>query len=456
MEKFIEAKNINLTYNRDKDNAFQALHEVSLNVDKGEFVVIFGPSGSGKSSLMNVIAGLEMPDSGTVNIDGYDLLDMDEKGIVDFHCRKMGMIFQAYNLIPTLNVLDNVALPQMLNDKGKKEREEKAMKNLERFGVEKQWKKIPTELSGGQQQRIGIARSIINDPEIVLADEPIGNLDTQSANNVMEILGDLNKKEGKTIILVSHNPENIIWGSHIVYMKDGKIVKEEIKEPHKTTEIESSEEVNKSAFNKIKDKFEGLSEEQIGSMINPLKAKMLVESFLIPYEKKQMDVMEKSIEMYLLKNINTDQLLRNLDKNMEAGGAELDYRSAKNLSEEVNKIIFSAEKFTREDDVNKKVVVLIDYLIDKLDLEIRDDRRFGNFIRLLKSKLLDRIDHERFKNLLDSSAHKDGVNLDRRVAKKVVKEIDLFFIVSYGMKIEDNQAENTGGNSNLNQNPFIN
>ena len=194
MSSFIELENINLTYNKDKDNAYQALFDINLKIKEGEFVVIFGPSGCGKSSLLNIIAGLEDPDEGDVSIEDRDLLSMNEKEKVEFHCNKMGMIFQSYNLISTLDVLNNVALPQMFNNKRKKERDERAMQTLERFGVEKQWKKIPTELSGGQQQRIGIARAIVNNPQIILADEPIGNLDTKSANNVMEIIGDLNRK----------------------------------------------------------------------------------------------------------------------------------------------------------------------------------------------------------------------------------------------------------------------
>ncbi|MDD5652465.1 MAG: ABC transporter ATP-binding protein, partial [Candidatus Moranbacteria bacterium] len=415
-------------YNKGKDNAFQSLFDVSLNVKKGEFVVIFGPSGCGKSSLLNVLAGLEKPDSGAVVVDNQNILEMNEEEAVYFHCTKMGMIFQAYNLISTLNVLDNVALPQMLNNKRKKERDVKAMEYLERFGVSKQWKKIPTELSGGQQQRIGIVRAIINDPQIILADEPIGNLDTESANNVMEILGNLHRKEGKTIILVSHNPENIIWGTHIIYMKDGKITKEELRSAEEIKEV-GEEKSGESDFDRMKDRFKGLSEEQIALMINPLKARMIVESFLFSYEKSQTDVMEKSIEMYLAKKIGEDQLLSNLDKDAEEGGAGLNYQVARKLINEVEKITQYVEMFAKADDLNKKSLIVLDYLSDKLEINIKDEERALNLANLIKSKLSGQIGYSQFKSLLDSSDPEKGVGLDRRIARKIAKEVDLFSIV---------------------------
>lgn len=435
MDNFIELKNISLTYNKGKDNAYQALFDVNLKIKEKEFVVIFGPSGCGKSSLLNVMAGLENPDQGVVNIEGVNLLTMKESEKVRFHCTKMGMIFQSYNLIPTLNVLNNVTLPQMLDYKKKKDREVLAMEILDRFGVKQHWEKIPTELSGGQQQRIGIARAIVNNPQIILADEPIGNLDTKSANNVMEILGNLNKKEGKTVVMVSHNPENIIWGTHIIYMKDGKVIREEFKEADQIKKVESEEQTNKSDFDRMLERLNGLSQEQIALMINPLKAKMLTESFLIPYEKNQTDIMEKNIERYLLKNINSSEFLNNLDRDMEVGGAGLDFRMAKKFFKDIGAIVEAANVFAQEDDINKKVIIILDYLGNKFDFNIGDEGRVLTLGNLIKSKLLNKIDHGRFKALLNAPVSENGAGLDKRIARKIAKEIGLFLIVSYGVKI---------------------
>lgn len=442
MGNFVELKNINLTYNKNKDNAYQALFDVNLNIKQGEFVVIFGPSGCGKSSLLNVIAGLEDTDEGEVKIDGQDLLAMKEKEKVKFHCTKMGMIFQSYNLIPTLNVLNNVALPQMFNDIKKKDREIRAMEILKRFGIEQQWKKIPAELSGGQQQRIGIARAIINDPQLILADEPIGNLDTKSANNVMEILSNLNRREGKTVVLVSHNPENIVWGTHIIYMKDGKIIKEEFKEADQVREVESEEYSGKSEFDIMTEKLNGLSKEQISLMINPMKAKIIVDSLLTPYEKNQIDIIEKNIGMYLLKNIEAEQLMHNLDADTNAGGAGLDSRVAERFSKEIENITQAVYLFVEETDINKRVLIFLDYLGSKLNLKMENEQVVVKMGNLIKNKLLDKINYGRFKELLDSSKDKDGIGLDKRMSNRVAKELSLFLVVSYGVNtIETNSLK---------------
>ncbi|NCA94103.1 MAG: ABC transporter ATP-binding protein, partial [Sphingobacteriia bacterium] len=213
-EVLIKLNNVELTYNDGKPNAFRALQGINLEIKKNSFVIIFGPSGCGKSSLLNVISGLEKPDKGEVFVSGNNLVKMSQADHVKFHRDTIGMVFQSYNLITTLSVLDNVAIPQIFTSNRKSAREEKALSLLERFGIRPQADKLPSELSGGQQQRIGIARAIINDQPIILADEPVGNLDSKSANNVMQIMSELNKDENKTIVMVSHNPENIIWGDH--------------------------------------------------------------------------------------------------------------------------------------------------------------------------------------------------------------------------------------------------
>ena len=298
----IELKNVNLTYNRGKSNAFQALFNITLAIKKGEFVVVLGPSGCGKSTLLNIIAGLEEPDSGTVLVDQHDYAKMKKKEKVRLHREKIGMIFQAYNLIPTLNVLNNVTLPQMFINIRKKDRQKRALALLEKVGIKEHWKKLPTELSGGQQQRISIARAIINDPPLILADEPTGNLDTKSANNVMQILGELNRKEGKTIILVTHNPDNTRWGNHIIYMKDGRIEREEKKiSQDEFTKTEVLKESKAFETDRILNKFKGLSRDQIKLLITPFKTQALVDFLLFPYEEKQVRMIQEGIESFLVK-----------------------------------------------------------------------------------------------------------------------------------------------------------
>lgn len=433
-DNLVELRDVDLTYNKGKTNAFQALHKVSLNVKKGEFVVVLGPSGCGKSSLLNIIASLEDPDSGTVTIDDVDILKMKPIDRTKFHRNKMGMVFQSYNLISTLSVLDNVALPQIFINKRKREREKRVMMLLERFGIKEQWKKIPSELSGGQQQRIGIARAIINDPSIILADEPVGNLDSESANNVMQIMSELNKDEGKTIILVTHNPENVDWGSHIVYMKDGRIVKEEWKDSKGVSkEIETSVEAEKSNFEKIMEKFRGLSEKQVSILMEPLKAKIITESFLIPYENRQVKLIEESIKLRLSGVYDTRALMDQLDKSDEKGGVGLDSRTARKFSIGIEELIDSAKKIFRDCPPREKAEIALRYINDQDDVEI-EGANFEKLTNLLQKRLQNQITHLEFKELLDLPANSGGIGLDRRTVQKILRYVDLILIVGYGLE----------------------
>jgi len=432
-EKLVEMEKINLTYNRGKANAFQSLFDVNLTIKKGEFVVILGPSGCGKSSLLNILAGLEAPDSGSVKINDVDILKMKTSERISFHRTKIGMVFQSYNLITTLSVLDNVALPQIFVNTGKSEREKKVMLLLERFGIKEQWKKIPSELSGGQQQRIGIARSIVNDPFLILADEPVGNLDSASANNVMQILGELNKQEGKTIVLVTHNPENADWGTHIIHMKDGKITKEEWKDASGASrEVESKMEEGKSVFDKIMEKFRGLSEKQISFLMEPLKAKLIAESFFIPYEENQMKVIEESIRLKMSGFYSEQSLFEQLDKPIEKGGAGLDQRIAKNFTLEV------FGKYPAEE----KVKFIMSHFTKDKNIHISEES-FGKTTDLVKKRINDEIPFIDFKKLLDLPISLGGAGLDKRAVTKILRDLDLILIVGFGLKIQPEKKEAT-------------
>lgn len=225
MNPIIKTEGLNLYYDKGKPAETQALKDINIEIFAQEYVAFFGPSGCGKSTLLYCIAGIETPTSGKVIINGKDISKFNNFEMSEFHRQQIGMVFQAYNLIPTLNVADNVALPQVFAGEGKRERLKKAMELLDRFGIAPQANKLTQEMSGGQQQRVGIARSLINNPPILLADEPIGNLDTKSAQIVLDILYQLNEKDKRTIILVTHDPRNLTYAHRVFYMQDGKIIR---------------------------------------------------------------------------------------------------------------------------------------------------------------------------------------------------------------------------------------
>ena len=220
----IEIKDVWKTYTMG-DNILHVLKGVNLTIHKKEFIAILGPSGSGKSTLMNQIGVLDIPTRGKVLLDGHDISTLDESELAKIRGQKIGFIFQQFNLIPTLSALENVLLPTLFQDDSKEEQKERAMMLLTRMGLADRTHHKPSELSGGQQQRDAIARAVINDPDIILADEPTGNLDSASGKDVMKMLTDLHHNEGKTIILVTHDTHLINYSKRTIYLKDGEIEK---------------------------------------------------------------------------------------------------------------------------------------------------------------------------------------------------------------------------------------
>lgn len=225
---------VSKTYGDDPlDFKTLVLKNIYMEIFEGEFVIIFGPSGSGKSTVLNVMAGLENPTAGRVLVRNRDLSKFNNEELASYHRTKMGMVFQSFNLIKSLNVWENVALPQTAGGINYNTRKKRAMKLLKLLNIEQYAYRHPNEISGGEQQRVAIARALINNPYFLLVDEPTGNLDSKSADEVMNLLFDINKRAKHTIVLVTHNPNYLHYASRVVYFEDGKIVIEEKREQSK-------------------------------------------------------------------------------------------------------------------------------------------------------------------------------------------------------------------------------
>lgn len=221
----LEAKNLSKVFKSDAGKV-AALKNVSLTVRKGEFVAIVGPSGSGKSTLLNLLGALDKPTLGKVVINGVDIFSLHDQEIAMRRNKLIGFIFQSYNLINRATVLRNVELPATIMGTSRSEREKRALKLLEILGIKDKANYKPSSLSGGQQQRVAIARSLMNNPAMILADEPTGNLDTKTGNEVFALLKMLSRKFRRTIIIVTHNPELAAATDRAVYLRDGMIEKE--------------------------------------------------------------------------------------------------------------------------------------------------------------------------------------------------------------------------------------
>jgi putative ABC transport system ATP-binding protein len=204
-----------------------ALKGVSLEIERGSFVAIMGPSGSGKSTLMNIIGCLDRPTEGSVEIEGVETTRMDRSQLAYIRNRKIGFIFQSFNLLPRVSALDNVILPFLYSDRPKDHHRKKALELLRLVGLENRIMHKPNELSGGQKQRVAIARALVNDPAIILADEPTGNVDSRSGLEIMILLQKLND-EGMTILMVTHDPSIAQHSKRIIYFGDGEIIREEM------------------------------------------------------------------------------------------------------------------------------------------------------------------------------------------------------------------------------------
>ena len=221
----IQTENLTKIYGSG-ETAVTALDHVNLKVETGEFVAVMGPSGCGKSTLLHLLGGLDRPSEGGVSIDGTAIADMKDDDLTKLRRRKMGFVFQFYNLIPVLNAVENASLPVTLDGVKPAEAKKRAAEWLKRFGLGDRLASRPDQLSGGQQQRVAVARALVTEPALILADEPTGNLDTHSGDEIASLLRQVTKEYKRTVVMVTHDPLIAAYADRIVFLKDGKIVDE--------------------------------------------------------------------------------------------------------------------------------------------------------------------------------------------------------------------------------------
>ena len=222
----IKINNVWKKYDMGKADPLVVLKEINLEIKEGEFVAITGPSGSGKSTMVNIVGALDRPSWGAVHLKNKDIAEMDESSLAYLRGKTIGFIFQQFNLLSTLSALQNVMLPMEIIDISESEAKKRATELLTALGLGDRLHHKPNELSGGQQQRVAIARSLANNPEVILADEPTGNLDSKTGKFVMGFLEKMNKKEGKTVILITHDIELVNYAKRTIHILDGKIERE--------------------------------------------------------------------------------------------------------------------------------------------------------------------------------------------------------------------------------------
>ncbi|MGC9200855.1 MAG: ABC transporter ATP-binding protein [Candidatus Aenigmatarchaeota archaeon] len=226
MKTLIELKNVSKVYKMEEVEV-PALKGINMKIKRGEFVSVIGPSGSGKSTLLHIIGCLDRPTKGEVILDGIDVSKLSDNELSRIRAKKIGFVFQFFNLYPTLTALENVELPMMIVEKDKSERKKRARELLKIVGLEKRAEHLPSQLSGGERQRVAIARALANDPPLILADEPTGNLDSKSGKEIVSLLKKLQEEKGKTIVMVTHSLDIAKFADRLIYFRDGKIIRDD-------------------------------------------------------------------------------------------------------------------------------------------------------------------------------------------------------------------------------------
>lgn len=431
-DPIIVVDKLRIIYNQGKSNETRALEETNLTIYPQEYVIIFGPSGCGKSTLLYSISGLQSPTYGDVLISGTSIAKMTRTEELELHQTKLGMIFQAFYLISSIDILDNVCLPKVFRGEPPKERKQAGISLLRRFGIAEQADKFPNQLSGGQKQRVAIARSLVNNPEIILADEPVGNLDSESAENVLKILKELNTVDQKTVIMVTHNPEHLIYADRVIHMKDGRVIKEEVFKEKRPVEAKKKPELvesqESSELKMLMASFKSLLPQQVDVLLVPFKAKQLLSHLLSELSEEQVSMAEAFMKELLFKNIDTTVFKERLDLDLDDGGAGWNRLRAESFSERTRVILEQAALIKNAPE--KGPVTLSHYLAEHFHLKLSDEQLL-RMQAALRLRMESKIGQLEMQKRLDQKVVEGGVGLHKNTAEKMVREIEIIMLLKF-------------------------
>jgi len=417
MEPIIQVKNLSVIYNLGKNNETVALKDINLKIYPGEYIIFFGPSGCGKSTLLYCLAGLQTPTQGEIMVQDKNLLELSLKEMVIYRRLFVGMIFQAYNLIPTLNVLNNVILPLVFGGSVSRLDIEKAKSLLQKFGIENLANRYPNELSGGQQQRVAIARALIYNPSILLADEPVGNLDSASAKIVMDTLSEINESLGKTIILVTHDPFYLDYAHRVFHIKDGEIIR--VVTNPKRKQIGPFEQIQ--------------TVEKTSSRLEvPLQPRALAQYLLTSLDEPIIKRLEMAIEKRMSGEITESEFKEILDRPFENGGVGLYRQTAENFAQKVERILAESEPLREKvfaekpkEEIDKTVESLRKFLLEGWNGSLKLEEQVRRLDEAIRLRLEGKIDKKEFQKRLDLSFKEGGVGLNRRTARNFMRKLEI-------------------------------
>ncbi|MDX1535437.1 MAG: ABC transporter ATP-binding protein [Candidatus Spechtbacterales bacterium] len=446
MKPLIITEGLEITYNEGKSNEFKALQKVDTEIFPGEYIILFGPSGSGKSTLMYSVLGVLPPSSGKVIVNGDSIYDYSPKEMVDYQRSYIGIIYQSFNLIPSLSVVDNVALPQIFSSVTLAQRKKRAMELLDRFGVSHVADKLTTNLSGGQMQRVAVSRSLVNDPKILLADEPVGNLDAVSATQVMDTLERVNMEDGKTVILVTHDAKHLPYAHRVYYVNSGKIIRD-VPNPEK-------KQIKKTEGHGIVTEIELLAKKFPYDTIEQLRVKSAVNYLTQDMNFKELAVLERAVEAVIDGRLGRTGLFNLLNTPIDDGGVGMTKAQSKNITDEMMKIMDQAQDITRyrqaieEDKLfyyqYKYVKRVKDYLLENYSGIINETQR-KNLEDIVSRRLSGALKAEEFEEKLNADISDGGVHLNTRTALNLSSYMEKLIAqgVEYVKKGEEYIGEET-------------
>ncbi|MBI4691830.1 MAG: ABC transporter ATP-binding protein [Candidatus Terrybacteria bacterium] len=418
MEAIIKLENVNFYYDKGKPTEVHALKDVNLEIKAGEYISFFGPSGCGKSTLLYIIAGVERPDSGKVIVNGQDLMKFSSRELAIYRQIGIGIIFQNFNLIPSIKNFDNVTLPMAFLGISPKKREQRASEIMARLGVAELMDRYPFELSGGQQQRVSIARSLANNPPVILADEPIGNLDSVNANNVLDILKEFNQRDGKSIIMVTHEAWSLKDVNKIFYMRDGAITKIEEKGEKMAVKKVGAGYYHKNLFPELP--------------VIEARAKVMASLILRGYSQEEIKRLEYFLSHYLRNQIDKETFRMVLDRPYKEGGVGLWKQRAKKIADYMENIIKEEKelevlykKLERDPEtpLYEEVEKIQRWLLGDFTMKITplQARRLNEIVM---ERIRNIILPEHFQKILNLPKDEGGVGLKIRTSLKITEKLE--------------------------------
>ncbi len=420
MNPIIKLENVNFYYDKGKPSEVWALKNTDLEIYKGDYVAFFGPSGCGKTTLLYLISGIEVGklETGRALINGRDITQLSKKELAIFRQIGIGIIFQQFNLIPSISVLDNVSLPMAFLGISLSRRTEETLRLLERLDIKHLANRFPHELSGGQQQRVGIARALANNPPIIIADEPLGNLDSENANKVLEFLKELNEKDGRTVIMVTHEAWSLKDVKKIFYMKDGEIIQ--------TEESRGSQAVAKSLSSKLyKELFPELPASEV-------MAKSLSHLFLRGYSVDEIKRFEFFLSQRFSNKIDADIFMKVLDRPYKEGGVGLWKTKALKVAKWTEELIASKKQIEDiykelearpETPIYEEIRRIRDWLLEEYKGKISELQKI-RLDEILSERIRNIITADNFISILNLPKNQFGIGLSFRSAHRISEKLE--------------------------------